>query len=114
MNPSSLGQRIAFYRKKAGIHQTDLAAAIGLSHNAISNYERNQRVPDISTLLKIAKALNVTADTLLGLESPENAGESNILRVYRNLNGSGQDQMLEYAAYLEENPKYRDNSSLLA
>ena len=108
MNPPSLGQQITFFRKKTGLKQRDLAVAIGISPSTVSSYEKDKRQPDTLILKNLAKTLNVTVDALLGLESPENAGESNILRVYRNLNDSGQDHMLEYAAFLEENPKYNN------
>ena len=114
MNLSSLGERITYYRKKAGISQKDLAIAAGMAPNSISNYEKDKRMPSIVVLQDLAKALNVTADTLLGLESPENTGESNVLRAYRSLNSLGQDRVVELLAWLEETPKYINNSSLLA
>ena len=113
MNLSSLGERITYYRKKAGISQKDLALAVGISPNTVSYYESNGRKPDILTLQDLAKALNVTADTLLGLEYPENSGESTILCAYRSLNALGRDRAIEFITLLEENPKYRGSSSVL-
>jgi len=113
MKPLSLGRQIAYYRKKAGLSQAELGAAVGMSANAIGYYEKNQRKPNIITLLNLAKTFNISLDTLFGLESPENAGETNILRTYRNLNDLGQDRVLEYAMILEENPKFSNNSSVV-
>jgi len=62
----------------------------------------------------MAKTLNVTGDALLGLEHPNNNEESSILRTYRNLNVSGRVLALELLTWLEETPKYSDNSALPA
>ena len=114
MTPVSLGQRITYYRKKIGISQIDLAAAVGMSHSTVSGYEKDKKTPSVPVLQGLAKTLNVTVDALLGLESPQNTGESNILRAYRSLNGLGRDRVAELITLFEENPKYSNSSSLLA
>jgi transcriptional regulator with XRE-family HTH domain len=35
-----LGERIKYYRKKEGLTQNDLAVALGVSFQAVSNWER--------------------------------------------------------------------------
>ncbi|WP_417852591.1 helix-turn-helix domain-containing protein [Weissella viridescens] len=40
---------------------------LGLSQNMYSSYEREEKEPTVSTLKKIAKLFNVSADYLLGL-----------------------------------------------
>jgi transcriptional regulator with XRE-family HTH domain len=47
--------------------QTDLAEAAGLSQNAISNYERGGREAGSTAVAALARALECSADYLLGL-----------------------------------------------
>lgn len=53
------------YRARAGMTQQDLGKMVGVSKNAISQYESGVRKPDIITLKKLAKALGCTTDELL-------------------------------------------------
>jgi len=108
---SSLGQRIAYYRKRNGLSQKELAEAIGMSPTALSYYETDKREPNILVLMNLARTLNITGDTLLGLEPhpdtvAQNGDECALLRSFRALNGLGRDRVLEYIAGLEELPKY--------
>jgi transcriptional regulator with XRE-family HTH domain len=107
---TSLGQRIAYFRKKANLRQTDLAAKLGITQTALSYYETDEREPTVNMLVKIAKTLEITGDTLLGLEHPErtagNDMEFDLLLATRNLNNIGQKRALEYISGLAELPKY--------
>jgi len=115
---SSLGQRIVFYRKKAGISQKELADAIGMSSTALSYYETDKREPNITILLRLAKKLNITGDTLLNAEPiPDmmiatNSDEYPLLRIFRGLNNLGRERLLEYAAALDGLPLYVNPTEL--
>jgi len=56
----SLGKRIRYFRKHAGMTQKELAEAVGISEPAIRNYELDNRTPDRDTLTWIADALKVS------------------------------------------------------
>lgn len=62
----TLGEQIKFYRKQAGMTQQKLADKLGVSFEAVSNWERDKNVPTADNLQYIAEALNVTVDKLLG------------------------------------------------
>lgn len=62
----NLGENIKKYRKEKGLTQTELAIKSNLSKNAIYNYENNKRVPNIDILNKIASALQIPINQLLG------------------------------------------------
>lgn len=63
------GHAIRYMRNQAGLSQADLGErAGGLTHVAISRYERGKRQPDPSTLKAIAGALGATVDELRELE----------------------------------------------
>lgn len=109
---NTLGERIVYYRKKLGLSQKELAAAVGMSPTAISYYETDKREPNILILMNLAKTLNITGDTLLGLEHPDliaqTDDEYSMLCAYRALNSVGQERLLEYANSLRELPKYAE------
>lgn len=62
-------------RKIRGFTQQQLADKVGVSNVSLSNYERGAQMPDITTLTRIANALGVSTDTLLGLNEPTSDGE---------------------------------------
>lgn len=53
-------------RKQKGWSQIDLANESGVSREMIGNYERGGNAPSIEVLLKLAKALDVSLDYLVG------------------------------------------------
>ena len=61
----TLGQRIAFHRKKQALTQAQLGEQLNISAQAISKWENDQAEPDIATLLQLSKILDVTLDVLL-------------------------------------------------
>ncbi len=63
----SFGNRVKKIRKEKGISQSTLAKAVGVSTNAISQYETSKRFPNEEILVNICSYLDVTADYLLGL-----------------------------------------------
>ena len=58
--------RIREIRQQKGMLQKELAAKLGIAANTLSQYETGNREPDIETTKKIAAALNVTLDELVG------------------------------------------------
>lgn len=65
-----IGKRIKLLRKKKGLKQDELAAAIGLSPSAVSNYEQGTREPKEDTLKALVEVLDSTPDYILwGIES---------------------------------------------
>lgn len=62
----TFGEKLRAYRKKKGWSQMKLAAKSGLPQVAISQYERNQHTPTVTTLEWLVKALDTTATELLG------------------------------------------------
>lgn len=68
----TLGERIAYYRKKAGYSQEGLAERLGVSRQAISKWETGEATPDAERIIVLAAALGISTDTLLlSKEEPE-------------------------------------------
>ena len=59
-----IGEAIKTIRKQQGLTQKELAKFAGISPSALTYYEKNQRTPSIKALKSIAKALNVSINTL--------------------------------------------------
>ena len=66
----SVDHRIRTRRMKLGITQTQLAKAAKLTPAAISQFESGARKPSFDALSKLATALKVTTDYLLGRKQP--------------------------------------------
>lgn len=62
-----IGRIIAEERMKKGYSQEDLAELIGCQPNSISRWENGETTMKIDVLQKIATALDVSADKILGL-----------------------------------------------
>ena len=60
-------QRLKEIRTEKGLKQKELAQALGLTLQAICNYEAGIREPSLEMLVKMCKYFDVTADYLLGL-----------------------------------------------
>lgn len=63
-----LGKKIAVLRKEKRFSQEELADISGKMINTISNIERGLADPKITTLMALAKALNVSLQDLLADE----------------------------------------------
>lgn len=59
------GERMRTARTEAGLSQVSLSEATGLDRAAISFLERAERCPDLSTLVRVARALRTTPSRLL-------------------------------------------------
>jgi len=65
-NTLNIGGKISALRKEKGWSQGDLAQHIGASREIIGKYERNENLPSIEMVVKMAKAFGVTVDFLIG------------------------------------------------
>jgi transcriptional regulator with XRE-family HTH domain len=63
----TLGQRLARIRKERGFTQVELAQKAGTIQAIISDYERSRIRPHAAMVGRLAQALGVTADELLGI-----------------------------------------------
>lgn len=61
------GDRLRDLRLKGGHTQESFAELLGVGNRQIWRYENGETEPDGATITKIAKALSVSSDYLLGL-----------------------------------------------
>ena len=57
---------IAFYRKQTGMTQVELAEKINYSDKSVSKWESGNGVPDVYTLMQMAKLFKVSLNELVG------------------------------------------------
>ncbi len=68
-NMQKIGKKISTLRKEGNMTQMELADRLGISFQAVSNWERGNSMPDISKLPELAEIFGVTLDELLGEKS---------------------------------------------
>jgi transcriptional regulator with XRE-family HTH domain len=56
-------------RVAKGLAQKEVAAHIGVTQTAVSDWERGEREPDFETLVKLADFFGVTVDNILGRDN---------------------------------------------
>ncbi len=89
-----IGTQIKKLRKARSISQVELANQIGVSKQAVSNWENNNILPSIDILIKLSKFFACSSDYLLELDNPKTSIDTSklspeeaqhILQVVRDL-----------------------------
>ena len=106
---NTIGQRIAYYRKKANLTQEELAEKCSVTPQAVSKWENDISAPDISLFPVLAKLFNVSCDELLGVENetpkvvPEELVDlSKVLLKIRVISAGGDNVKLNLPVMLAE------------
>lgn len=110
----NLSKNIRKYRRDLSLSQEQLAERLGVSFQTVSKWERDECMPDITLLPRIAGFFHITVDTLLGVNllKEEEEVEAIIAKCHEadcHYRGS------EIAALCEEGlKKYPNNFKLMA
>ncbi|MEZ5853841.1 MAG: helix-turn-helix domain-containing protein [Hyphomicrobiaceae bacterium] len=64
-----IGQRLRELREQAGLSQTELAKAVAVSRNAVSQWESDVTQPSTRHLAEVARVLNVSVDRIMAPNS---------------------------------------------
>jgi len=62
MGTLSTAELVLQLRERAGVTQTELAQRAGMAQSAISDYERGRKEPSLSTLQRLAAAVDLDAE----------------------------------------------------
>ena len=76
LDKSSFGRRLAGIRKEKGYTQVELAEKIGVVQNIISAYECDRMRPYAEMIARLAIALKVSTDELIGTKTPSSTNEN--------------------------------------
>lgn len=81
-------ENIRYYRKRKELEQKQLAAKLGITGNAITNWEMGRTRPDISLIPDICDILGITFSELFGMDAPNTeftVEEKKLVQEYRKL-----------------------------
>ena len=67
----AVGKTIARLRQDRNMTQQQLAAALSVSHQAVSKWETGAALPDLQTLMALTGLFGITVEQLLNGEVPE-------------------------------------------
>lgn len=107
---NTLGERLRRLRLEKGYSLRELASVVGTSHRMIAYYEIQGGNPPADVVVKLANALNVSADGLLGLKNasrssqaqPENVRLLRKLRQVEKLPSKDRRSVLQFIDALVE------------
>ena len=85
----SFGERLSRIRKEKGFTQVELAAKVGLIQTLITDYERDKIRLNAEMICRLANALSVSADELLGLKKAAPLKNDLSLRLVRRMQKFG-------------------------
>jgi transcriptional regulator with XRE-family HTH domain len=83
-----IGRRVAAHRERRGLRVAEFAREIGVSPSLISQIERGQARPSVSTLFAMAQALDVPVDAFFREQEPDGA----VGHAHRSHPGTGAGQ----------------------
>ena len=92
--------RLKELREQRRLNQQGLALVLNVSQSTISSYETGERIPDLDTLVTIAKYFGVSLDYLAELSDVKNPltqgnltpDEIELLHVYRQLDKTNKEK----------------------
>ena len=79
---SSIGANLKLQRKRAGISQEELGEKLGVTRQAISNWETGKAWPDLEMLKAIAQALDTDVNTLLYAPGERGGGAPRLVSLW--------------------------------
>lgn len=94
-----IGERLRLLREKQGKQQIEIADALGISRVTYNRYEKENREPNLETLIKIADYFSVTTDFLLGIKNEK----QHLLNIYFSLSQEDKNTVLSIAERLNIN-----------
>ena len=101
-----IGSRLSELRKKYGYTQKQLAEALNLSQQRVSNIERNTTAPDVEFLHGAADLYKISLDELIGrrtLITEESSYEQQILNVVETMDDTKKEVRKMANSYFNEN-----------
>lgn len=90
---SDFAKNLRIYRKRKGYSQQELARKLHYGYTAISGYENGRNEPSIDDLMKLAEALEVTIENLIGVK-PRNV-EEKLISSFRRLGEKNKNRILD-------------------
>lgn len=64
MSSKNFGELLVYYRSLSAMSQDELSKMSGVSKNQIARYETNKAAPRLRSIMKLAKALDISINDL--------------------------------------------------
>ena len=94
----AFGPRLRRERDKRGLNQAQLADRAGLQPSAVSHFESGRRAPSFENLKRLADALGVTIDYLLGRVGEPGLSGPEVEQLFRDMENMSQADRESVAA----------------
>lgn len=114
----SFSSRLRQAREQANLTQQDFAKKLGVTKNAISNYENGVSSPKWDVLVKIFDVLQVEPNflyqddfTASSIDTALTPTQTSLLSIFDELNDEGQGKVIEYAEDLCRTGYYKKRGS---
>ena len=93
----TLGQKLKEIRRRFGLSQESLAEIMNVSRQAVTKWESNEGLPDVSNLQELSKVFNLTIDYLLDNDNslPALSMKKKLDKDKYEMNGKGYKQILK-------------------
>lgn len=102
------GERLSELRKDRRVTQQQLAAALSVSSNTISAYERGINEPNDKMKIRLAKYFNVSVDYLLGLtDEPVPLNTRSYLLFFGDLPAEAKGELETFVEYIAQKYKVK-------
>ena len=99
-------KRLKHIREEKKLSQAELAQKAELQTAAVSHFETGQRKPSFDNLKRLADALNVSVDYLLGREIKDSGDiAEKLFRDFEKLSTNDQQKIKEFAEFLAKKDK---------
>lgn len=114
------GPRIKHFRKLCNMSQRELADKLHVSQSSITQWEREERTPDIETIINLCSIFGVTSDMLLGNELNENStrlltSAAPFIELSHELDSESLGQWMAFGRFLaSRNPNNNQNQITLS
>ncbi len=108
-------QRIKKLKRERRLSNEELAKSSGVPIGTLAKILGSEtKDPQISNIIKIAEALDISADYLIFGEIKNSffSDSFDLVTIYKNLNDEGKRRLFEYASDLSEISKYKKESEI--
>lgn len=107
----AIAERLRSLRKSYGLSQKEFADKVGLSQSAISQFEKEERMPSTAALENIAKAFSIPFADLISTTPAEDGKELLISAVAQKLRGMSQEDILTLDRWVDRMAPKKDDAT---
>ena len=104
---SKIGERIKSYRRKAGMTQEQLAEKAGIHPTYIGQLERAEKNASLETIEKVAKALDISFETLFEAIITGDTGNAAAKEIYELITAQPEKEQQMLLELIKKTVEYK-------